>query len=219
MADMFEDSMKHIAYCVLLLALAAPASGQTCASLQSASPSELVSYLNGVRDRRQNAPCVAFAIKKIGEQGYEPAIPTLTQFLEFRWPLGINQKQRRFVIEHDGFTIYPAAEALEKIGKDSLPAVLDTMKANYTSRQAMEVAVSIWMMIHKGDGPNGVALLKQEADKATDKMARSRLEFVAFRASTGWCAESERAQCEAAALKKYVAASTKAAAPPQARQP
>jgi len=37
---------------------------------EDASPAALVSYLNGVKDVRQNAPCVSFAIKKIGEQEY-----------------------------------------------------------------------------------------------------------------------------------------------------
>ncbi len=188
------------------------ASPQTCATLQGASPAALVLYLDGVKDRRQDAPCVSFAIQKIGEQKYEPAIPTLTKFLGFRWPLGVNQKQRRFVIEHDGFTIYPAADALEKIGEDSLPAVLDAMEAKPASREEIEVAVSVWMTIHKNDGPMGVTLLRQEAAKSADRMARSRLEFAAFRAATGWCTESERPQCEAAAQTRYPVSRTADAA-------
>jgi hypothetical protein len=49
--------------------------GQECATLQSASPNGLVSYLKGHADRRQNAPCIAFAMKRIAEQRYEPAVP------------------------------------------------------------------------------------------------------------------------------------------------
>lgn len=196
----------HLVFAVILLLGAAKlAAAQQCESVNAESASGLGSYLDKVTDPRQDAPCIAYAIKRLGEQKYEPAIPTLTKFLEFRWPQGVNQKQRRFVIEHDGFTIYPAAEALEKIGKDSLPALLEAMKSNYMSRPALDVAASIWMTVHRDDGPNGVALLKQEADKTTDKMARSRLEYVAFRASTGWCADSDRAQCEAAAQKRYSA--------------
>ncbi|HEV2729240.1 MAG TPA: hypothetical protein VGV15_04340 [Terriglobales bacterium] len=181
----------------------APLLAQECATLQGASPDKLVSYLNRVADRRQNAPCVAFAIKKIGEQRYEPAIPVLTKFLEFRWPLGVNQKQRRFALEHDGFTIYPAADALEKIGKNSLPAVLRAMKANSTSRQEMEVAVSVWMTIYKDQTPMGVALLKQEADRTTQPMARQQLGWAAIRAAMGWCNSSEQTQCDAAAQTNF----------------
>jgi hypothetical protein len=180
------------------LLICLPVAAQECATLQAVSPSGLVPYLNRAVDRRQNAPCVAFAIKKIGEQRYEPAIPVLTKVLEFRWPVGVNQKQRRFVLEHDGFTIYPAAEALERIGKSSLPAVLDAMKANSTSREAMEVAVSVWMTIYRDQSPTGVALLKQEADRAKEPMARQRLGWAAFRAAQGWCDPSERAKCNAA---------------------
>jgi len=56
---------------------------------------------------------VAFAINEVGEQRYEPAVPVLTKFLEFRWPVNARQKQRLFVLEHDGKSIYPAATALE----------------------------------------------------------------------------------------------------------
>ena len=103
---------------------------QECGQLQGASPDELTSYLAGTVRSTDNEPCAAFAINQLGSLRYKPAIPALTKWLELRWPPGAHQKQRRFVIEHDGSTIYPAATALEAMGKDALPAVLNAIKTN-----------------------------------------------------------------------------------------
>src|SRR6266568_3111773 len=131
-----------------------------CNGLQNAASSELVSYLRKNIPNQGNAECVAFAINEIGEQRYEPAVPVLTKFLEFRWPVNARQKQRLFVLEHDGKIIYPAATALEQIGKNALPAVAEALKAPVMSKQAGEVAVSVWMQIHKDEPVKGVAILK-----------------------------------------------------------
>src|SRR3989475_7824910 len=95
-----------------------PAAALECNGLQNAASSELVSYLRKNIPNQGNAECVAFAINEIGEQRYEPAVPVLTKFLEFRWPVNARQKQRLFVLEHDGKSIYPAATGLGQIGKN-----------------------------------------------------------------------------------------------------
>ncbi len=105
--------MNILAVGVFLFAVV-PVAAQECAVLQGASPSDLVSYLVGVEPNQQNAPCVAFAIREIGEHRYESAIPVLAKLLDFRWPIGAHQKQRLYVLEHDGLSIYPAATALTK---------------------------------------------------------------------------------------------------------
>src|SRR5439155_4887454 len=132
-------------------------------------------YLNRTVSDQGNAPCIAFAINQLGTERYEPAIPVLTKFLEFRWPLNARQKQRLFVLEHDGSSIYPAANALEQFGQKALPAVLDVLKAPKVSRESLEVAISVWMTIHKDHAPAGVALLKQAADHAKDPAESPRL--------------------------------------------
>ncbi len=122
--------------------------------------------------------------------------------MEFCWPVNARQKQRLFVLEHDGKSIYPAATALEQIGKNALPAVAEALKAPVMSKQAGEVAVSVWMQIHKDEPVKGVALLKQEADKTKDPAARQRLGRAAYKA-LGWCSPSDEAQCKAAAETRY----------------
>lgn len=180
---------------VALLLTGLPLGAQECSTLQSASADKMSSYLGSFPDRRQNAPCIAFAIGKLGEQHYQPAISLLTKYLDFRWPVGAHQKQMRPVLERDKLTIYPAADALEKIGQVSLPAVVTAMQARGTSRVGMEVAVSVWMTLHKDNAPLGVSLLRQEADNATDSFSRGQLLWASSLASNGWCAPSEQAQC------------------------
>jgi hypothetical protein len=188
---------------IALLVLHTPAIAQQCGQLEGRSAESLVSYLSGVVPDQRNAPCVAFALGQLGNQQYAGAAPILTKFLDFRWPLGARQKQRLYVIEHDGSTIYPAANALEQIGKNTLPAVLAAIKSDSTSRQSLDVAVSVWMTIYKNRGPTGVAMLKQEGNKTNDPRAAQRLQLAALRAALGWCSPSEKAQCKAALNSKY----------------
>jgi hypothetical protein len=121
--------------------------------LQNADSSELVSYLRKNIPNQGNAECVAFAINEIGEQRYEPAVPVLTKFLEFRWPVNARQKQRLFVLEHDGKSIYPAATALEQIGKNALPNAIVSVKrirgirtaaCGHVLLPAVAVALRLW---------------------------------------------------------------------------
>lgn len=191
--------IKAILAIALLLVLVRGIGAQECTHLQTASPVTLTSYLDETVRSPKNEPCAAFAIKQLGSQGYRLGAPALTKWLDLRWPPGAHQKQRRFVIEPDGFTIYPAAAALEGMGKDALPAVLEAIKTNPGSREWTEAAVSVWMTFYKDRAPTGVALLKQEADKATDPAVRNRLGLAAFLAR-GWCTQSEKAQCRAESL-------------------
>lgn len=186
----------HIVVAVLLLFGAAElVAAQQCESLNAESASALASYLDKVTDPLQNEPCVAFAIKKLGEQRYEAALPVLTKSLDFRWPPDARQKQRLYVLEYDGSSIYPAAEALKKIGKNSLPAILNEIKSGPMSRESMEVALSVWMTIYKDQAPAGVAVLQKEADQATNLGAKQRLRWAAAHAAMFWCAPSDRKQC------------------------
>jgi len=185
-----------------LLILVALSVAQDCNTLQSTSGSRMVSYLHTITPNQTNGACVAFAINKLCDQKYEAAIPEMTRLLDFHWPPGAHQKQARFVIEHDGSSIYPAANALKQIGAKALPAVLDEIRAKSSSRTAVEVAVSVWMTIYKDQAPTGVALLKQESDRTADPMTRQKIAWAARKAAS-WCAPSEEPQCRIAAQTLY----------------
>jgi hypothetical protein len=99
-----------------------------CNRLQNTPTDGLVSYLHETIPDQANGACVALAISKLGDQRYELAIPDLVRLLDFHWPPGVFQKQTRLVIEYDGTSIYPAANALKQIGTKALPAVLEAIK-------------------------------------------------------------------------------------------
>ena len=165
---------------------------QQCVPLSKYTSDELVSYLDGSVPNQENVDCITFAIKMLGKQRYEPAIPVLAKLLDFR---------RRRTVEEEGnlHTSYPATSALEEIGKASLPSVLAAIKASSTSERARVNAVSVWMELYKYDeSPEGVALLKREADGTTDATVKQHLHWAILKALT-WCNPSDEGKCKAAA--------------------
>ena len=97
---------------VLFLAGTSRAVGQECDSFRNAAPSDLVSFLNAGVPDQSNSECVAWAIKQLGVQRYEPAIVALTRLLDFRRPPNAQEK-RGLVLHPQGiWEIYPAADAL-----------------------------------------------------------------------------------------------------------
>jgi hypothetical protein len=66
---------------------------QECDLPEGKSSDELVSYLDTVVPNRGNGACVNFAISKLGNQRYVPAVEVLTKFLYFHWPPRARQKQ------------------------------------------------------------------------------------------------------------------------------
>jgi hypothetical protein len=190
---------------VMFLLTISPLAARACEHLQNTTAGELVSYLDAIVPDQKNSVCVAFAINQLGNQRYGPAVPVLTRFLEFRWPADAQQKQRRFIIEHDGFTIYTAANSLEKIGSTALPVILGAIKSSTTPRGASEIAVEVWMQLQKHESAKAVARLKQEADTSKDRRVKSRLGWAAFIAATRWCSSSEQEQCTIAARTEYSA--------------
>ena len=179
---------------VLILFGVVSVAAQECSRLQGAGPNELLSYLDGIVPNPENADCITFAIKMLEKQRYEPAIPVLAKLLDFR---------RSRTAEEVGVitlhTFYPAVNALEEIGKASLPSVLAAIKANTTSERARENAVSVWMELYKYDeSPEGVALLKREADETNDAAVKQRLTWAVSKALT-WCNPPDKEKCKTAA--------------------
>jgi hypothetical protein len=108
---MCRDIKTIAALAAALVAMASRVSAQECSRLQGAPPAELTSYLDGTGHTRESEPCAAFAINQLGSLRYKPAIPALMKMAGPPLAARRHQEQRRFVIEHDGATIYPAAAA------------------------------------------------------------------------------------------------------------
>ena len=96
--------------------------------------------------------------------------------------------------------VYPAANALEEIGRASLPSVLGAIKLSSTSVKARENAVAVWMYFHRDDAPQGITLLRREADVAPDEATKERILWSVKKALI-WCQYpvAVAAKCNAAA--------------------
>jgi hypothetical protein len=167
-----------------------------CESLQNASSSDLVQFLKTVVPDEKNARCVAWAIRKLGNEHHEPAIPALVRLLDFRRP----RTQVEEIFHGLSEELFPAEEALELIGKKALPEVLHAIVANSTSPIARENALFVWMEIYResDEQPKGVGLLKQEETKANDDKVKQKLRWAVQKALTH-CGPEEQAACKEAA--------------------
>jgi hypothetical protein len=171
-----------------------------CDSLRNATPPDLVQFLNAVIPDEKNGDCVTWAIRKLGKEQYEEAITALVKLLDFRRPATPAEKSGFYIRLQIIEEVFPAASALEAIGKKVLPEVLRAIEADSTSATARENAVAVWMEIHRyGDEhPKGLALLKQEEINAKDGATKQRLRW-AIQKAMAWCNPPEEAACREAA--------------------
>lgn len=171
-----------------------------CDSLQNAILPDLVQYLNGVVPDEKNGDCVTWAIKKLGNGQYEPAIPVLTKLLDFRRPPTPREKQGIYLRMQGVWEIYPAVGALCNIGKKTSPPVLDVIKSESASLTSRENAVFVWMEIHRysDEHSKAVTLLKQEEINAKDGATKQRLRW-AIQKAVAWCNPPEETACREAA--------------------
>jgi len=164
---------------------------------------DLVQFLNAVRPDEKNGDCVTWAIRKLGNENYEPAISALVKLLEFRRPATEREKLGFYLRPQGIWEMYPSVGALPQIGKKALPAILGVISSDSTSATARENAVAVWMEIyrHSDQYPEGVGLLKQEEINAKDDATKQRLKWAVQRALT-YCGppqEKEGAACRQAA--------------------
>lgn len=176
------------------------ASAADCSFAERASSDELVAYLTGVVPNEDNSECVTFAVKRIDNMRYEPAVPVLIKLIDFRRPPTALEKQgivlRPQVIDE----IYPAASALERIGKPALPALVEAIGSPTTSTAVRKNAVSVWMVIYKHNPSEGVTRLREEAMAAlADSPARENLKWALSEAQS-LCNPSDKARCRSAAV-------------------
>ena len=181
-----------------------PASGQDrytgwCDSLEHADSSDLVAFLNDVVPDDKNAHCVTWALHRLGEERYEPAIHALVRLLDFRRPLTEEEKMGFFLRMSVTGEMYPAAEALEEIGRKAQPEVLQVIGSDSASATARDNAISVWMEFYKYERPRGVALLKQEESKASTATAKQKFTNAARTAVKYCLGDPDEAACDSAA--------------------
>src|SRR5215472_16285059 len=99
---------KFMMTIVLSLFVSNCALSQDCESLKNALPAELVSFISAAVSNRDNAECITFAIKTLGAQKYEPAIPILVKFLDFKRPPSDSEKIGFSLHPPSVWEVYPA---------------------------------------------------------------------------------------------------------------
>lgn len=180
----------------LFLAVAfSTAWAQQCPRLEGASASEMLSYVQAAAKDEANADCVSYAIYRLGEIKYEPAVSTLVNLLAFRRPPDENEKAGAY-IRMRGF--YPAVDALFEIGPPAAPSLLEAIEGRGTSAQARENAVEVWMSIYRDDPLTGIRLLRSRLDASNESSAKSNLQWALLRAQR-WCAPANKLKCKLAA--------------------
>jgi len=139
-------------------------------------------------------------MRELGDRRYEPAVRVLAGLLSFQRPQTEEEKQGIYRRMQSVWEIYPAAAALDSIGRKALPAVLEVIEARSASPTARENALAVWMGIYRHDDrqPKGVAALREEETKAKDNVTRERLRWAVEKALT-WCNPPEQAACKDAA--------------------
>jgi hypothetical protein len=145
--------------------------------LEHADSSDLVMFLNGVFLDEKNARCVTWAIHRLGNERYEPAISALVKLLDFHRPPTEDEKLGVHLRPQLVGEMFPAAESLEQIGEGSKAEVLRTIGSDSVSATARENAIAVWMEIYKYERPKGIALLKQEENKPNTEAVKQNLRW------------------------------------------
>jgi hypothetical protein len=173
-----------------------------CPSLNNAVSADLLQFLNGVTPDKENAWCVTWAIRKMGLERYEPAVVVLVRLLDFRRPPTEEEAKGFYLRSQSIDELFPAALALEFIGKPALSEVLRAIEAESTSATARENAVAVWMEIYKqhDEHPKAISLLKQAQTNASDDAAKQKLRW-ALQKALIWCNPPEEAACRQASTK------------------
>ena len=159
-----------VCICVIVMLSTGILVAQRCNELAGASSDKLVSYLNAAVPASDNTERIAFAILQIGDQRYQPGIPSLVRLLDFRWP---TDKVAEIVGGHH--SLYPALAALEQIGPAAAPQVLGAIKSDSVSPLGRENAVELWMFFHRTEYAKAVAALKHEANKSVDHAVKQNI--------------------------------------------
>jgi hypothetical protein len=170
-----------------------------CNGLELAASPYLVEFLSGVVPDEKNARCVTWAIHRLGNERYAPAVAALVKLLDFHRPPTEDEKLGVFLRPSLIGEMFPAAESLEQIGASAQAEVLHAIGSDSVSATARENAIAVWMEIHKYARPKGVALLKLEANKPSAAAAKQKFRIAARMAVKYCIGMPEQPACETAA--------------------
>ena len=170
-----------------------------CNGLELAASPYLVEFLSGVVPDEKNSRCVTWAIHRLGNERYAPAVSALVKLLDFHRPPTEDEKMGVFLRPSLVGEMFPATESLEQIGEGAKAEVLRAIGSDSVSAKTRENAVAVWMEIYKYERPKGVALLKLEENKPSTAAVRQKFKIAARMAVKYCIGVPEQPACETAA--------------------
>ena len=169
-----------------------------CPELDKSSPAQLLKYLAD-DGGKQSKECMEFAIRRLGDAEYVPAIDVLIMNLEFE-SLAVSRGLPGGTVSiytMRGF--YPAKVALTQIGLPASDKLVAAIAKRETTDFSAQLAGEALLSIHSRDDPSiAVAALIAAADSTPDPKAAARLRKEARRMMSTGCPGEFRLQCEAA---------------------
>lgn len=153
-----------------------------------------LAYLD--QDRQNlNTACIIDAIHILQDKGYDRAIPILVKYLDFKIP-----RQPGIPIAHmagvtSGF--YPAADALDRLGDASVPALKSAVKDDsFATQGRVNAAKVLFDLLH--NEPQVIKFTAKVAQASQDSDAAEALTKLA-NDLVRYCKEKDRQQCRDAA--------------------
>jgi hypothetical protein len=98
--------------------------------LELAASPYLVEFLSGVVPDEKNARCITWAIHRLGNEHYAPAVSALVKLLDFHRPPTEDEKMGVFLRPSLVGEMFPAAESLEQIGEGAKAEVLPRLRTS-----------------------------------------------------------------------------------------
>src|ERR1700730_6395765 len=170
-----------------------------CNGLTLAASPYLAEFLTEVVPDEKNSRCVTWAIHRLGNERYAPAVSALVKLLDFHRPPTEEEKMGFFLRPSLVGEMFPAAESLEQIGEGAKAEVLRAIGSDSVSAITRRNAVAGWMEVYKYERLKGVALLKPEENKPSTATVRQKLKIAARMAVKYCIGMPEQPACETAA--------------------
>lgn len=160
----------------LLAAVPGDCQAFACKKLNGAKPDELMRYL-----QRRPAPppqdCTLFAIEQLGFARYEPAVPLLVKYLDYPRPPDPGWWHSH---AQDVGYLYPAANALFGVGKESIPALLRvTASPDSSDLLRMNAGDTIFALYSRDHIEEGIAVMMRASRQESDPYSRAHLDDAA----------------------------------------
>lgn len=172
------------------------ADGQSCEAAAIDQPSSARAYLQNPSDAAKTSECVEAAFRSISTLPQTEAITVLISYLGYKRPLTASEQNGIFLHGPVPDVLYPAVEALYKIGPPAEPALFDVL-ASDSRPDSVEASNALYtlLLIHHGNLPPIIKELTRRANNASDAPMSGRLHAY-VKMLIEQCTDAFRQKCE-----------------------